>query len=231
VRTDLPTVAVVRLARTKEQQVRIGILGTGTLAAGLGAGWSRAGHEVVVAGRSAGKARALADRLGTGVRAATPAEAVAGAGAVLLAVAWEGVEDILRLAVPLAGAVLIDPTNPVEHGVGVVRVAGGGSAAERIAELTPGARVVKAFHLFPADRWTDPPAGEPPVTVAMCGDDPDALRVAGELVRAVGAVPAVLGPLHRARQLEEVAGFVIGLAFAGVDPNAAIPRVPTPVAG
>jgi pyrroline-5-carboxylate reductase len=118
VRTDLPTVAVVRLARTKEQQVRIGILGTGTLAAGLGAGWSRAGHEVVVAGRSAGKARALADRLGTGVRAATPAEAVAGAGAVLLAVAWEGVEDILRLA--------------------------------------------------------DPPAGESPVTVAMCGDDPDA---------------------------------------------------------
>jgi len=39
----------------------------------------------------------------------------------------------------------------------------------------------------------------------MCGDDPEALRITGELVRDVGAVPAVLGPLHRARQLEEVA--------------------------
>jgi hypothetical protein len=37
----------------------------------------------------------------------------------------------------------------------------------------------------------------------------------------------VLGTLDRARQLEEVAGFVIGLAFAGTDPNSAIPRVPS----
>jgi hypothetical protein len=28
----------------------------------------------------------------------------------------------------------------------------------------------------------------------------------------------VVGPLDRARQLEEVAGFVIAMAFAGVDP-------------
>jgi len=36
----------------------------------------------------------------------------------------------------------------------------------------------------------------------------------------------VLGTLDRVRQLEEVAGFVIGLAFAGVDPQSAIPAVP-----
>ena len=70
--------------------------------------------------------------------------------------------------------------------------------------------------LFPTDRW---------VSVAEQwreGQEP----VSAELVRDVGARPAVLGSLRRARQLEEVAGFVIGLAFAGVDPNLAIPRVP-----
>ena len=41
----------------------------------------------------------------------------------------------------------------------------------------------------------------------------------GQLVRDAGGVPAVLGPLDRTRQLEEVARFVIGLAFAGVDPR------------
>jgi predicted dinucleotide-binding enzyme len=61
----------------------------------------------------------------------------------------------------------------------------------------------------------------------MCGDDPAALDVAGELVRAVGGAPAVLGALDRARQLEEVAGFVIGLFFAGHDPGAAVPRMPS----
>ena len=212
--------------------MRVGILGTGTLAAALAEAWARAGHDVLVAGRSTDKARALAERLagrcGDRVRAGTPAEAVTGRDAVLLAVTWSGVADVLALAGAgsggLAGSVLIDPVNPVDHGVGVVTVAGGGSAAERIAELAPGARVVKAFHLFPSTRWLAPPAGEP-VTVAVCGDDPAALEVVGELVRAVGAVPAVLGGLARARQLEEVAGFVIGLAFTGVDPNSAIPKV------
>jgi predicted dinucleotide-binding enzyme len=60
----------------------------------------------------------------------------------------------------------------------------------------------------------------------MCGDDPAALRTVGQLVQDAGGVPAVLGSLDRARQLEEVAGFVIGLAFAGVDPRLAIPSVP-----
>ena len=53
------------------------------------------------------------------------------------------------------------------------------------------------------------------------------MEVVSELVGDVGGVPAVLGSLDRARQLEEVAGFVIGLAFAGSDPNSAIPRVPS----
>lgn len=38
--------------------------------------------------------------------------------------------------------------------------------------------------------------------------------------------PAVLGALDRVRQLEEVAGFVIGLSFAGFDPRSAVPGVP-----
>ncbi|MGH3488917.1 MAG: hypothetical protein ACRDP8_13525 [Actinopolymorphaceae bacterium] len=66
------------------------------------------------------------------------------------------------------------------------------------------------------------------MTVAMCGDDQAALGLISELVRDVGGAPAVLGPLDRVRQLEEVAGFVIGLAFAGSDPNSAIPHVPSP---
>ncbi|WP_408638141.1 NADPH-dependent F420 reductase [Nonomuraea corallina] len=212
--------------------MRIGILGTGTLAGALGEGWLRAGHEVAVAGRSPDKARLLAERLGGGARAVAPREAVADRDAVLLAVTWQGAEDMLRGAGAadgaLAGTALIDPTNAVEHGVGVLTTGPGEAMAQRLARQSPGAHVVKAFHLFPADQWTSPrAAGEPPVTVAMCGDDAEALRVVGQLVRDVGGAPAVLGPLDRARQLEEVAGFVIGLAFGGADPNSAIPRVPS----
>ncbi|UGQ12514.1 NAD(P)-binding domain-containing protein [Yinghuangia sp. ASG 101] len=211
--------------------MRIGILGTGTLAAALGAGWARAGHEVVIGGRSLAKATALADALGRDVRAAPPRTAVAGKDAVLLAVSWDGAEEALRAAGAaegaLAGTPLIDPTNAVRHGIGELLVDAGDSMARRVGRAAPGAHVVKAFHLFPADQWASSPGDDASaVTVAMCGDDPEALRVVGELVRAVGAVPATFGSLDRARQVEEAAGFVIGLVFAGTDPHAVIPRVP-----
>lgn len=211
--------------------MRIGILGTGTLAAALGEGWARAGHEVAIGGRSRAKAEELAERLGRDVLAVAPREAVTERDAVLLAVAWDGVEDMLESVGAsdgvLEGTPLIDPTNAVTHGVGALLIGHGASMAGRISGLAPGARVVKAFHLFPAERWTRPPGGGlPRVTVAMCGDDATALDVVGELVRDVGGVPAVLGTLGRVRQLEEVAGFVIGLAFAGFDPGSAVPHLP-----
>ncbi|OIJ68034.1 NADP oxidoreductase [Streptomyces mangrovisoli] len=211
--------------------MRIGILGTGTLAAALAAGWARAGHEVAVGGRSRAKAEALAERLGPGVRALDPDEVVAGRDAVLLAVSWDGVEEMLaRVGAAegaLAGVPLIDPVNAVSHGVGALLTGPGESVSTRIAALAPGARVVKAFHLFAADQWVaEPDADRPRPTVAMCGADPGALEVVGQLVRDVGGVPATLGTLDRVRQLEEVAGFVIRLVFAGFDPGSAVPHVP-----
>ncbi|MBM9505333.1 NADPH-dependent F420 reductase [Actinacidiphila acididurans] len=208
--------------------MRIGILGNGALAVALGTVWDRAGHEVVIAGRSRDRAVVAASRIGGRARAAdSPAEAVTGRDAVLLAVAWEGVPDILRAAGAdagsLAGTPLIDPTNAVEHGVGVLLPADGRAAAEHIADWAPGAQVVKGFHLFPAEQWG---TGGEPVTVVLAGDEEPALRTVSTLVRDAGGHPTVLGSLNRARQLEEVAGFVIALAFSGQDPNAAIPRVP-----
>ncbi|WP_449351743.1 NADPH-dependent F420 reductase [Streptomyces shaanxiensis] len=212
--------------------MRIGILGTGTLATALGGGWARAGHEVAIGGRSQVKAERIAERLGHEALAVAPREAVTGRDAVLLAVSWDGVEEMLAMVGAsdgvLEGTPLIDPTNAVTHGVGTLLTEQGEAMAERIAGLAPGARVVKAFHLFPADQWTSGPrGGQSRVTVAMCGDDAAALHVVAELVRDVGGVPATLGTLDRARQLEEVAGFVIGLAFAGFDPGSAVPHVPS----
>lgn len=207
--------------------MRITILGTGAMARALGHAWAGAGHELVVAGRSPERAEGLARALGPSARAATPRSAARDADAVLLAVPWDGVADAIASAGGdeghLRGTPLIDPTNAVAHGVGELLVAPGRSAAERIAELAVGARVVKALGTFPADHWAGP--GAPGTTVPLCGDDARALETVAALVTDLGAVPVVLGALSRARQLEEVAGFVIGLAFRGADPAGAVPRV------
>ncbi|GAA1721328.1 hypothetical protein GCM10009765_81870 [Fodinicola feengrottensis] len=208
--------------------MRIGILGAGVLAAGLATVWLKAGHEVTIGARSQGKANALAERLGGGVRATSPKEAVADQDVVLLAVSYEGVGEMLRSAGAeegsLAGTPVIDATNAIGHGVGVLLTEPGTSVAEQVTDIAKGSRVVKAFHLFASTQWTAPREGESPV-VAICGDDETALERTSQLIRDVGGEPAVLGPLSRSRQLEEVAGFVIGLAFKGVDPARAMPRL------
>src|SRR5690349_8951469 len=117
--------------------MRIGILGTGTLATALATGWVRAGHDVVVGGRSPERAGAAAEASGA---AARPLQEVArGADAVLLAVHWQGIADVLKVAGVAAGTPLVDPSNAVEHGVGV-RI---GDPLRIIAESAPGAAVVK----------------------------------------------------------------------------------------
>nr|WP_018685050.1 NAD(P)-binding domain-containing protein [Actinokineospora enzanensis] len=198
--------------------MRIGILGTGMVATALGSAWARAGHEVVVGGRSPEKARALAAEWGA--RAATPREVAVESDAVLLAVLWDGVDDMLRLAGAaegtLSGKPLMDATNAVDHGIGVLHRAN----AEHVAETAIGAQVVKAFHLYPAEQWNGDTSG---VVVPLSGDDEGALAVVSGLVRDTGAEPWHFGKLDSARQLEEVAGFVIRLFFAGADPRAAIP--------
>ncbi|WP_433490723.1 NADPH-dependent F420 reductase [Nocardia grenadensis] len=204
--------------------MRIAILGTGHLAGALGGCWTRAGHRVTVAGRSPDKAAALARRLGGATRSAPAREAIRAADAVLLAVPWDAAAVVLAAAGgsngDLAGIPIIDPTNPVEHGVGVVLGPAGGSNAERIAAAAPGGLVVKGFHLVPSTQWG---ADGTATTVVLCGDDPGALRVVEKLVRDAGAEPVVVGSLARARQTEEVAGLFIALAFAGVDPRTVAP--------
>ncbi|HWJ61474.1 MAG TPA: NAD(P)-binding domain-containing protein [Acidimicrobiales bacterium] len=201
--------------------MQIGIIGNGSIASGLGAGWIRAGHQVRLTGRDPARVAAAAERIG-----AVPVEPTAlaeGCDAVLLAVRWEGVPEAIDLVGrSLHGVPLIDPTNAVEHGVG--RLLTDRSAAEAIADRS-GAHVVKGFHLFPADQWASPAAPARRVVVPLAGDDDRALAAASQLVRDLAAEPVVVGGLDRARQLEEAAGFVIALAFAGTDPQAAIPTV------
>ncbi len=209
--------------------MHVGILGTGTMAAAVGEGWIRAGHRLSIGGRSDRKAGLLADRLGPASRAVTPEVVACESDAVLLAVAWEGVEEMLRLAgapqQSLEGKTLIDCTNAVDYRTFALKPSNG-SAAGTIAELAPGAHIVKALHLFAGQSWLSPPPSDVPRrTVAMCGDDAAALEITADLVRELGGAPAVVGGLEAARQLEDVAGFVMRLVAAGFDPATAVPIV------
>lgn len=202
--------------------MRVGILGTGQMAAPLGAKWTSAGHEVFVGGRSPDKAKRLAAELGPRASGGSLREVADFGEAALLAVRWEGVSWTLTEAGAdegtLAEKPLIDCTNPVE----VERftlTTDGRSIAEDIAARS-GARVVKAFNLCQASVWDlDPPLFDGRrLVVPICGDSPAAKEVAEGLISDVGCLTVDIGGLYRAGQLEAMAAVVIGLHLSGYDP-------------
>src|SRR5437762_4646612 len=84
--------------------MHIGILGSGLMGGKLGTLFARAGHDVVFSyARCEQKLKRLAREAKGNARAGTPADAVREADALLLAVHWSRVNDVLKQAGDLSG--------------------------------------------------------------------------------------------------------------------------------
>src|SRR5690242_7982494 len=96
--------------------MRIGILGAGNMADALGTQWARAGHDVLIGARTPSKAVRLAERIGPRARGGGLGEASAFGDATLIAVAYEGVHDVLgQVGTALRGRTVIDCVNGIAH--------------------------------------------------------------------------------------------------------------------
>lgn len=199
--------------------MRIGILGSGLMGGKLGTIFARAGHQVVFSyARSRDKLEGLAADAGQGARAGTPAEAARDADALLLAVHWTRVDDVLRQAGDLAGKVLITCSLPMNADDTELVVAHTSSGAEALAGKVPDARVVSAFGTVPSEVLFGVFAARRRKTrpgLIYCGDEPDANAVAAGLIRDAGFDPVDAGPLRIARYSEPFTLLVARLAYEG----------------
>src|SRR5580658_11218627 len=167
--------------------MRVGILGSGRMGSKLGTIFARAGHEVTFSySRDDAKLKKLARGAGGNARAGSPAEAVTGADAVLLAVHWTRVDDVLRQAGSLSGKTLITCSMPMSADDSRMVIGLATLGAEALAAEMPRAHVVYAFStgpcyaLFPVfngRRRANRPG------MAYCGDNATAKRKAARLIR------------------------------------------------
>src|SRR6186713_325382 len=94
--------------------MRIGILGSGLMGGKLGTLFARAGHDVVFSySRSQSKLEKLAREAGKDARAGTPRDAAHHADAILVAVHWNRMDDVLRQTGDLSGKVLVTCSLPL----------------------------------------------------------------------------------------------------------------------
>jgi hypothetical protein len=198
--------------------MRIGILGSGLMGAKLGTLLARAGHQIVFSySRSEAKLKRLARKAGARARAGTPREA-AESDAVVLAVHWSRLDDVLGQAEGLSGKVVISCVLPMNADETELVIGHTSSGAETLARKARGARLVAAFQTIPSEvlpgvfeRRTR--SRRP--SLVYCGDDAKAKKVAAGLIRDVGFDPVDLGPLRLARYAEPFGLLVAREAYEG----------------
>ena len=221
--------------------MRVGILGSGLMGGKLGTLFARAGHGVVFSyARSDQKLKRLARQAAENARAGTPADAAREADAVLLAVHWLRVDDVLRKAGNLSGKVVITCSLPMNADDTRLVVAHTSSGAEALAKKIRRAKVVSAFSTVPSEvlfgvfdasarserrrargegrgarsQGRGAKKGNRP-SLVYCGDDEPAKEVAASLIRDVGFDPVDAGPLRLARYVEPFTLLMARLAYEG----------------
>jgi 8-hydroxy-5-deazaflavin:NADPH oxidoreductase len=199
--------------------MRIGILGSGLMSGKLGTIFARAGHEVVFSyARSEQKLNRLAREAKGKAQPGTPREAAQETEAVLLAVHWSRMDDVLKQTGNLSGKVLMTCSLPMNEDNTDLVIAHTSSGAEELAKMIPKARVVSAFNTVPSEVLFGVYEAKRKATrpsLVYCGDDSSSKRVAAELIRDVGFDPKDAGPLRIARYTEPFALLVGGLAYEG----------------
>ena len=199
--------------------MRIGILGSGLMGGKLGTLFVRAGHEVVFSyARSKEKLKRLSRNAGDNALAGTPAEAAQDANALLLAVHWSRLADVLQQAGDVSGKVILNCSLPMNTDNTELAIAHSSSGLEELAKIVPKARVVAAFNTVPSEvlfgvyerrRRANRPS------LVYCGDDKGGKALAATLIRDVGFNPVDAGPARIARYIEPFALLVAQLAYEG----------------
>ena len=201
--------------------MRIGILGSGLMGGKLGTLFARSGHKVVFSyARSGDKLKNLAKDAGPNARAGTPAEAAQDADAILLAVHWLRMDDVLKQAGDLSGKVIVSCSLPMDEANTRLVIGTTNSGSEELAKKIPKAKIVCAFNTVPSEvlfgvyearRKAHKPS------LVYCGDDEASKNVAAGLIRDVGFEPVDAGRLRIARYTEPFALLMGQLAYEGAD--------------
>jgi 8-hydroxy-5-deazaflavin:NADPH oxidoreductase len=184
--------------------MKVTIIGAGNMGRGIGTRAVAGGHEVEIVDNDPADAEALASDLGDSATAV--AKGSIGGDIVVLAVYYPStLTAVEEYGDQLAGRVVVDIANPIDfETMDGLAVAPDTSSAEETAKRVPsGTPVVKAFNTVFATTLVKGEVAGQKIDVFIAGDDDAAKQKVASLVESGGLRPIDVGPLRRARQLEQ----------------------------
>ena len=183
----------------------IAIIGTGNVGMALGTEFAQQGHTIVYGSRQplGLKALDLAKKTDGNSSTAVPAEAVASADIIVLAVPGMVVEKVVQGLGDLSGKLIIDATNPLVmdepmHFTFGVKSSNG----EIVQAAAPEALVVKAFNTITWQSMINPEDSGGPLYVPIVGNSMAAKEKVAKMVAKMGLESIDLGPIEVAHWTE-----------------------------
>jgi predicted dinucleotide-binding enzyme len=188
----------------------VGIIGAGRLGQALARTVRRAGRDVVLSNRRGGDPlTSVVLGLGDGVSVGRVADAAA-CELVMLAVPWTSVPTALD-GLKWEGEVVVDATNAVLIPSLEPAPLGGRTSSEIVAELVPGARLVKAANTLGADTLgTDPLVDRGRRVLFVSGDHRPAKDAVAQLFTQAGFFTIDLGALSVGGALQQAGAPLAG---------------------
>ncbi|MET3812513.1 NAD(P)-binding domain-containing protein [Arthrobacter sp. UYEF3] len=190
----------------------ITIIGSGNMARSIGLRAVAAGRTIQILDRTPANAAKLAAELGPATVSGSLGDVPEG-DIVVLALYFEPAREVAtHYGDTLSGKTVIEISNPVNMETGdSLLVEAGTSAAEEVARLLPGARVVKAFNTTFAGPLAEGAANGQQLDVFIASDSEAARNEVAAFVAAAGLRPLQVGALRHARELEGMQLLLIGL--------------------
>ncbi len=195
--------------------MKIGIIGTGNVGGTLGRRWALSGHHVEFGTRDANSAKMkeLLAKAGKNAKAVSVEDAVKNNEIVVLTVPWTAALGIVKSIKNWKGKILVDCTNPLKSDFSGLAIDHNGSAAEEIAKMATGAKVIKAFNTVGSLVMENPNFVDGKAVLLIGGDDLNAKAEISKLAVDLGFDVLDAGGLSSARYMEHFAMLWIHMAF------------------
>jgi predicted dinucleotide-binding enzyme len=131
---------------------------------------------------------------------------------------WPSVQAALFSVPDWKGRVLVDATNRVAgYSPFALGDTSGRTSSEIVADLAPGAKVVKAFNSVPMSWISDVSSTKPRTVLFLSGDDNDAKKSVGDLIEQAGLCAVDLGSLAVGGRLQQLGGSLAGIRLTFVE--------------
>jgi 8-hydroxy-5-deazaflavin:NADPH oxidoreductase len=185
----------------------IGIIGSGAIGTAFARTLARASVDATISNsRSPDSLKELVRELGPLIKAGTREEA-ARAGIVFIAVNWTKLPAALAGLPEWSRRIVIDANNPIEAPLFKPVDLKGRVSSEVVADLVPGAHVVKAFnHLRAEVLAADPRSGGGRRVLFYSGNDSAAKAEVAALIERIGFAGIDLGSLAVGGKLAQFPG-------------------------